>query len=471
MEYFQRAINDYRKALNIDPNHKSANANLNSLLTILNNNPEYLKKSQVMLKDLGYYPGDVDGDPSQATKKAISEFQEDNHLNTTGEIDINSQELLTKTYKESVNKKTSGSPINNDFQINFPPDGYETKEPSLPLDVIFYGNSKIESITVKINNQKLKGLLDPDFNQNHTVANIDRNIPLLEGKNDINLVVLTSDSVYKKKITVIKKQDRTLAQKHGKKLAIIIGIENYNDSKMTDLDFTVDDAEDFTRILIEQGKFSSDNITLITDKKHNLFPGVELKQPTFDNIKRALFTKLRKEASKQDLVIIYYSGHGVLVPDPTSPNGRTAYLAPKDFEFDAPEVKGIRLDEIKRLAHLAPERIFLIIDSCFSGGGEENVKTIAGFKMKAGAPSDLTNGFAGKGRVLMASSLDNQVSLEAESLGNSVFTYYLVDILGKGERRLSEIFNYVHSKVRAHTNGNQEPRLDTIEQKGRIFLY
>ena len=74
-------------------------------------------------------------------------------------------------------------------------------------------------------------------------------------------------------------------------------------------------------------------------------------------------------------------------------------------------------------------------------------------------------------RTSPVSSLDNQVSLESETLENSVFTYYLVEILDRGERRLSEIFDHVHSNVRAHTNGNQEPRLDTLEQKGKIFLY
>jgi tetratricopeptide (TPR) repeat protein len=472
MKYFERAIKDYRKVLDIDPDHKYAKADLKNLITVLNSNPEYLKKTQVMLGKLGYYRGDIDGESSQTTKKAINEFQKNNRLKNTGEIDIDSQSLLVKTYEKSVNKKLSVSPRTNEFQINFPPDGYETKESFLLLDAIFSGNAEIESITVKINNQKLKSQSDPDYNPKHTAANIDWEVPLSEGKNDINFVVFTREGVFKKKITVVQKPERGLVQKRGKKWAVVIGIENYDDRKMTDLDFTVDDAEDFTRVLIEKGKFSPNNIILLTDKKQKMFTGVIRKQPTFDNIKRALFTTLRKKTSKRDWVIIYYSGHGVLVPDPTAiPKGRTAYLAPKDFEYDAPEVKGIRLDDIKRLAYLAPERMFLIIDSCFSGGGEENVKTIAGFKMKAGGSSELTSGFGGKGRVLMVSSLDNQVSLESESLENSVFTYYLVDILGRGERRLSEIFEYVHSNVRTHTNGNQEPRLDTLEQKGKIFLY
>ncbi len=191
---------------------------------------------------------------------------------------------------------------------------------------------------------------------------------------------------------------------------------------------------------------------------------------------KVLFSKLKTLTGKNDSLIIYYSGHGILVPDPTAQDGKTAYLAPQDFETEYPEAKGIRLEEIKRLALLSPERIFLILDSCFSGSDDnnKNVKTasIKGFKMKAGGSMNLTGDFAkGEGRVLMASCLDNQVSVESETLKNSVFTYYLIKALNDGEKKMSEIFDSVYKNVKSETHGSQEPKLDTFDQKGMIYFY
>jgi tetratricopeptide (TPR) repeat protein len=503
MHKFQEAIFDYNKALEIMPNDQEAKNSLNQLFVVLNGNSQFVSKIQVMLSKLGYFHKDIDGVYEESTEEAVIEFQKDNHLNLTKEINNETYILLSRLYKKSDGIVSKGDeeilsqadkkivspaddekepePIDeiatqpwmtNKFQINFPHDGYETEESTIPLDAIFFSASKIDNISIKVNNQKIKGYEKPDYNSSHTTANIDWTVPLVEGKNEINFVMFTKEDIFKKKIAVVRRPKKEERKSIGNTWAIVIGIEDYDDRKMTDLDFSVDDAEDLTHMLLDQGSIPPDHIVLLTDKRGREFKKVIRKEPTLDNIRRELFTNLRKKTSKKDSVIIYYSGHGVLVPDPTSPNGRTGYLAPKDFEYDAPEVIGIRLDDIKRLAYLSPERMFLIIDSCFSGGGDKNVKTIAlAGKMKAGGPNEITTGFAGKGRVLMVSSLDNQISLESETLKNSVFTYYLVDILGKGERRLSQIFDHVHSNVRAFTNGNQEPRLDTFEQKGKILLY
>ena len=286
------------------------------------------------------------------------------------------------------------------------------------------------------------------------------------------MVAFTGGKLTKKTITVDYTPPAPGASQKGEKWAVIIGVEDYADPAMTDLDFSVDDAEDFARILIRNFRFPRKNICLLTDRQKMVVPGVIRKKPTAYNLRQALFTDLKKHG-KDDTVVVYYSGHGVLEPDPTSPTGTAAYLAPVDFELQKPEVHGIAVEMVKRRAYLYPERMFMIIDACFSGGGQPGVKSVAmpGFKFKAGAVG-ITSGFAqkGKGRVLLSSCLDNQVSMEAEALGNSVFTYFLVKILAT-ENRLQDVFEYVHQNVLEYTHNNQEPHMDALDVKGGILLF
>jgi len=120
---------------------------------------------------------------------------------------------------------------------------------------------------------------------------------------------------------------------------------------------------------------------------------------------------------------------------------------------------------------LQPNRIFLIIDSCFSGGGNKYQKTITASKFKDfGNKNTFTKGFAGQGRALISSSYDNEVSIESAQLQNGVFSFYLFDSIKKGRKELQEIYEYVYDNVRKYTKDNQHPRLDTIEQKGILYL-
>jgi uncharacterized caspase-like protein len=99
------------------------------------------------------------------------------------------------------------------------------------------------------------------------------------------------------------------------------------------------------------------------------------------------------------------------------------------------------------------------------------VKSVDYGMMIKGGPDDITGGFAGKGRVLFASSKDNQVSIESDELKHGVFTHFLLDATNKGEKRLSEIYRYVHTNVLKFTRGDQEPKLDTVDQIGDILIY
>lgn len=144
----------------------------------------------------------------------------------------------------------------------------------------------------------------------------------------------------------------------------------------------------------------------------------------------------------EDKVIVYYAGHGV-------PNESTheSYLVPVDGQGGNTETC-LALDEVyQKLGELNSQRVFVIIDACFSGSTRDGnmmdgVARGVAIKSKPNTPQ-------GKMVVLSAAQGDETAyPLEEESHG--LFTYYLLKKLqdSKGEVTLSELSNYISKNVR-----------------------
>lgn len=280
--------------------------------------------------------------------------------------------------------------------------------------------------------------------------------------------------VYNATLETLVRPSITGTPRPGNKYAVIIGIEKYDDGNIPRLDYAVNDAEGFAETLIDKGKFLPRNILLLTDSSRKAMSGIKRLKPSYENMKSALFTKMRSLAlRREDTVVIFYSGYGAVFSDAASPNGKASYLAPDDFEINSPAEKGIRLEELRRLTYLPPDRMVFILGSCFTGSDDlyASPARIPKHKIKPG-PTSITGGFAtGPGKVLMAAGLDSQISFDSDDLQKSLFAHFLIEIINTGERSVSKIFDHVYAKVKEVTQGRQEPRLDTIKQQGTIYLY
>ena len=87
----------------------------------------------------------------------------------------------------------------------------------------------------------------------------------------------------------------------GEKYAVVIGISDYKHRDIPDLRFAVKDATDFYNFLIEpkKGGFKPSNVKLLLDDHASLI-----------NIKKELGIFLARKAGRNDLVVIYFAGHG-----------------------------------------------------------------------------------------------------------------------------------------------------------------
>jgi uncharacterized caspase-like protein len=244
--------------------------------------------------------------------------------------------------------------------------------------------------------------------------------------------------------------------------AVVIGIGEYENKRIPKLRFAVSDAEAMYRFLTTHGGYPRDNVLLLTDTSAT--------KPTLVNVKRALGDFLARQAGREDMVLIYFAGHGAPEVDMGSAeaDGLSKYLVPRDADPDSLYTTALPMEELQRIfARISSERIVMLLDTCYSGtaGG----RTFARQQVRAMGLNDhfLERLARSQGRVIITASGPNEVALELPALGHGVFTYYVLEGLrGQADRNrdrlvtVSELYEYVEDQVdRAarRAGGRQRP--------------
>ncbi len=244
----------------------------------------------------------------------------------------------------------------------------------------------------------------------------------------------------------------------GDKHALVVGISEYKYGSIDELRYADEDAEDFYQFLTgdEYEGFEEENVTLLTNEK-----------ATTQRIREGL-SNLITEANPGDLVIIFFSGHGMTGPDLNGDeaDGLDEYFVTYDTNNESNATllsTGLRDDEFGDLVRSIDSRqVALFIDSCYSGGASKSVKsvTVPGRKGTPRNTSVFTD-FSSEDTLLFAASKENQESWESKGLKNGVFTYFLLKGLkgaadedGDGEIVDYELYDYVKHEVSGYVDSN-----------------
>lgn len=250
-----------------------------------------------------------------------------------------------------------------------------------------------------------------------------------------------------------------------------IGADQFAQSSFN-LEFPAKDVRDFAN------SFSSDTIYHATHL--NFLTG---KDVTVGKVKQAV-EELKKTA-KNDVVIIYFAGHGVF-------NGDLDYfLATHDMDFAHPENKGLSYDTlIAWMNQVTSIRRVLFMDACHSGElDKEEYKLL--MDQQTSPKTGGTVKFRNSGSVvqtdqpqaalemareyfstfglssgwnIIGSSSGVEYSMETAELKNGLFTYYLIqdkddaDLNKDGEIDLEEWMTLVTKDVQAASQGKQSPQ-------------
>ena len=220
--------------------------------------------------------------------------------------------------------------------------------------------------------------------------------------------------------------------------AVVIGISSYN--HMPALRYTDDDAYRIYAFLKspEGGALADEQIRILIDE-----------DATAEKIRSAM-REIFSKAGKNDLVMLYFSGHGL----------RGSFL-PIDYNGYNNKLEH---EELKQILDSSPAKYKLCIaDACHSGSlltmAEKTgtVRNVLEDYYKSLAESE-------GGSALIMSSKSEETSLESSGLRQGVFTHFLIrGMKGEADKdankivTIEELFNFVDENVRAYTQNRQSP--------------
>jgi tetratricopeptide (TPR) repeat protein len=251
--------------------------------------------------------------------------------------------------------------------------------------------------------------------------------------------------------------------------AVIVGIAKYKDARYNTLKYADRDAESLYELLQTGpgGGFPRDHIRKLTNE-----------DATTSAITSALRTFLKKPA-KEDLVLIYFSCHGV--PDPERP----ANLYFVTHDTDGKDIAGTALPmgEVNTCLRetLLSERVVILADACHAGG-----VVGAGLGSKGDPVADaaavntyirrISEARPGTAWLTSAEAAERSVESEQWGGGHGIFTYSLLEgMSGKADRStpdedipgeflppdgivtLGELIDYVSDNVKHETKYTQHP--------------
>ncbi|MBD2329110.1 caspase family protein [Alkalinema sp. FACHB-956] len=172
-----------------------------------------------------------------------------------------------------------------------------------------------------------------------------------------------------------QRHNQVLAQATGRKYALLIGINQYADPKINNLQGCLSDVAMQYNLLRYRYGFAPENIRILTDETPE--------KPTRANILRAFEEHLIAQVKPGDIAIFHYSGHGGLMrdPHPIDPkNPINGTLIPMDCSLDN------RNDIMGRTIFLLSKQIqtdafTMVLDSCHSGGGTRGNSTVRALRV------------------------------------------------------------------------------------------
>jgi Caspase domain len=127
-----------------------------------------------------------------------------------------------------------------------------------------------------------------------------------------------------------------------------------------------------------------------------------------------------KDSRPEDAVLLFLSGHGF-------GNEEDWYFMPSDASFEDPK-SWLKATEIRAaLEQAGAQRIFVVVDSCYSGGTVDKFNAVASFQTRF-----LENGLRSAGVQVLTATRRDQLAPESLELGYGFLTYVLLQGLKGG---------------------------------------
>jgi hypothetical protein len=360
--------------------------------------------------------------------------------------------------------------------------------PTLSLHINAWDTTyPLNRLNVYVNDVPIHGTAGlPLPNQNMSIDERELTIPLVSGRNKIQVSVMNqqgTESLRQTVYTVYPAEDTP----HGL-YVVAIGVSRYQDPAYN-LRFAAKDAQDVIQAY---------------QNTHHSWSNIHVLPLTNDRATREEILKAKNllmQSRVHDLVIVFAAGHGM------TDEAGNYYFGTFDIDADDPDGNGLPYEEFEFLLDGIPAlKKVLLLDTCFSGEIEDDApvllkktqpdvgrteqvvmrafKPIRDISLVPDSGSEGTverlspdvirfqqDWFAdlrrGTGAAVIASSSGNEYSWEGPQWGNGVFTYALLqglknrlaDTNADQKITVTEIQSFVIDQVRELTQGGQNPTI------------
>lgn len=236
-----------------------------------------------------------------------------------------------------------------------------------------------------------------------------------------------------------------------RRIGILIANSRFPEElKLEDLHYPENDVDGLAKVLSDKDRGNFDDLITIKNKpRSEILP---------------VLNKTLTTVNKNDLVLIYYSGHGKL-----NRAGRL-HLATRNSKFDALEATAISIGTIREFLDVSEtKKVVLVLDCCFSGA-------IGNEFLRGDVDNQLQMASEGRGTYIMTASTGIQVAKEKEADRHGIFTKHLIiglesgnaDLDGNGLITMDELYSYVHEKVIQESH--QKPMKWNLNVQGDLVV-
>lgn len=252
----------------------------------------------------------------------------------------------------------------------------------------------------------------------------------------------------------------TLARAHApRRLALVIGIDRFDDPQWRSLRFPEADAASVAEVLRDPERGAFDDVEVLAGG------------PSSGEIREGLRRLADRSRDERDTVVVYVSSHGTLARDAVGRLRR--YLVARDTRAADVPGTGVSMDALKAdFGRIRSRRKVLVLAACHSGAG------------KSLLPDDIQAELAGvktgffvrpiedvsRASVVLSASDWGETAREDEKLGNDIYTHFLVEALrlgadrnGDGAVTSSEAHDYARRMTYEYTGGRQRPTAESTE--------
>jgi uncharacterized protein YecT (DUF1311 family) len=351
----------------------------------------------------------------------------------------------------------------------------------------------LDRLRVYVNNVPVNGK-EGELLRDAKSQSLERPIPLklAAGRNKIQVSVLNSagaESLYAN-----AEVQCTAPRPKPTLYAVAMGVSEYANPEWN-LKYAAKDATDILSRIHSQSGSSYGEVKelLLTDR-----------EVTKENL--AKIREFLSKATVDDTVLMFVAGHGLL------DSKYDYYFGTSDIDFENPSGKGIAFEEFDDLlADLPCLKKSLLIDTCHAGELDEDekkalaaaqsaptgqqvamhpvgargmsIKPVEGARGKSEWYDRLQGLFVdlrrGSGSTILSSSAGAEYALESSEQKNGLFTYAVLEALdGKegsdankdGSVTMSELAEYVKSRVATLTNNKQSPNVRRVNLEADFAL-